>query len=799
MMELLERKSSKKQTKAVQEVLNDFWICCVSREASIFARRDVLGGKGGFGITGDGKEVAQVAFAKMFKKGDHRSGYYRDQTFMMALGLMSVEQFFAQLYADPLNDKFSGGRQMNNHFATKYINEDGTWVDQKDEYNISADTPCTAGQVARGLGLALASKKYREVKKLNNTKFSNKGNEVVFMTIGDASTSEGPFWETVNAAGVLQVPIAFSIWDDGYGISVPKKYQTTKESISELLSGFKIRKGTNGIDVYYAKGWDYPALIEMYKKGIAKTRKQHVPSYYHVDEITQPLGHSTSGSHERYKSKERLQWEKDHDCIVKMGDWMVSEGMVSNEEIAEIRKEAREFAKKAKLKAWKAFMEPTNKDKAELIAIFDQILEQNPTDIAVELRNELVKDREPLFHDILRYARRMNIELLNSNIPARTELKNWIETSSNTGQHRYSDHLLDDNEQSALNVPAVDAVYSDASETLPGYSVLNKYFDEMFSRHDNLFAFGEDVGNIGDVNQGLAGLQKKYGEERIFDTGIREWTIMGQGIGMAMRGLRPIAEIQYLDYLVYGLAPLTDDLATLRYRSNNIQAAPLIVRTRGHRLEGIWHSGSPMMMLLGSLRGIHLCVPRNMVQAAGFYNTLLAANDPGLVIEPLNGYRLRQTAPDNLFDFNVPLGVPEVLNEGSDVTLVTYGSCVRIAEVAVELLEKVGISVELIDVQTLMPFDLENRIGESLQKTNRIVFLDEDVPGGASAYMMQKVIESNEGFYDLDQPAMTISAQAHRPAYGPDGDYFSKPNSEDVFEKIYMMMHEDNPTQFPEI
>lgn len=798
--ELMQEKE--KEQNFIEEVLNDFRICCISREASLLARKEVLTGKAKFGIIGDGKEVPQVAMARAFKKGDFRSGYYRDQTLMFALELATVEEFFAQLYADTENDPFSSGRQMNSHYATRLVDEDGNWIDHTENYNISADISSTGGQMARALGLALASKKYREIQTLAdaNPKLTRNGDEVCFCTIGDASTSEGVFWETMNAAGVLQVPLAVSVWDDGYGISVPIDYQTIKKSISKALSGFERTETEEGFDIYTAKAWDYPTLCNLYETGVQKVRETHTPALFHILEVTQPQGHSTSGSHERYKSKDRLQWEEDRDCIRIMRQWIIDSGIAPAEEVDKIAEEAKKFVRQAKTKAWKAFNDPVKKAIRELNALYDDLLKvEEVAALAAELKKELNGLLTPLFHEVVKNGRKAMIELAGLQGKEVDELRAWVKENQQLGNDRYHTNLYSSTGASALNVPVVPAKYSDDSRLINGYQVLNACFDKALERYPNLLAFGEDVGQIGDVNQGFAGLQKKYGEQRVFDTGIREWTIMGQAIGMAMRGLRPIAEIQYLDYLIYGLEPLSDDLATLRYRTNGLQHAPAIIRTRGHRLEGIWHAGSPIGMLLGALRGIYLLVPRDMTQAAGFYNTMLQSDDPALIIECLNGYRLKERLPDNVGEFTVPLGLPEILEEGSDVTLVTYGSCVRIAQEALPLLEARGISVELIDVQTLLPFDLEGVILSSLKKTNRIVFLDEDVPGGGTAYMLQKVLEEQGGYRYLDSPPLTISAHAHRPPYGSDGDYFSKPNAEDVCMRIYDLMREADPVNFPPV
>lgn len=784
----------KKEEAYIQEVIHDYRVCCISREASLLARKEVLTGKAKFGIIGDGKEVPQVALAKAFRKGDWRSGYYRDQTLLFALGLCSVEDFFAQLYADPDNDPFSGGRQMNSHFASPTIDSEGNWTNHIDSFNISSDMSPTAGQMARALGLALASQKYRNIPGLqSDNPFSRKGNEVCFCTIGDASTSEGVFWEAMNAAAVQQVPMAISVWDDGYGISVPIDYQTVKKSISKALAGFQVDENGEGMDIYTCKGWDYTALCELYEKGLAKVRQTHIPALFHIQELTQPQGHSTSGSHERYKSPQRLQWERDHDCILKMREWMIREEIAGVAQLDELEKEAKTYVRQCRDKAWKAYMEPVQQAVHYLDGLYGQMDFPELAALQKELKNLL----NPLFFEVVQNARRAVFATLGEQHPALDHLKRWLDEAVQLSSKRYETHLYSASPRSALHIPVVPPLFSESSPHKNGYEVLNAFFDYAFSRYPEFLAFGEDVGKIGDVNQGFSGLQAKYGEERLFDTGIREWTIMGQAIGMAMRGLRPLAEIQYLDYLIYGLEPLSDDLATLRYRTNGIQQAPAIIRTRGHRLEGIWHAGSPIGMILGALRGMYVCVPRNMVQAVGMYNTLLQSDDPGLVIECLNGYRLKETLPDNMGAYTVPLGIPEILEEGSDLTLVTYGSCIRIAQAGIELLKKTGISVELIDAQTLLPFDLNHSILESLRKTGRIVFMDEDVPGGGTAYMLREVLEVQGGYRYLDSQPVTLTAKAHRPPFGSDGDYFSKPNAEDVFETIYNLMRESDPKRFP--
>ena len=782
--------SKKKEDAFKREVLSDFWICCVSREASILGRKEVLSGKAKFGIVGDGKEVPQVALARSFQKGDWRSGYYRDQTWMFASGLCTVEEFFAQLYADTANDPFSGGRQMNCHFATPLIDREGNWLPQDDRYNVSADISSTGGQMARSVGLAQASTWYRQHADLGRQmQMSQDGNEVCFVTIGDASTSEGVFWEAINAAAVIKAPLAVSVWDDGYGISVPTALQTAKQSISRLLEGFHIDEKGEGIYLYTAKAWDYPGLCEMYERGIQKVRKHHLPAVFHVQEVTQPTGHSTSGSHERYKSADRLKWETEFDCIVKMGNWMVDAGITSRESVDEIRQNAIAYTRECKQRAWEAFINPVRQNKQALVALFNGLPEEiRGTNVLAHFATEIGSNLEILFSEVLALARKLNTILVGQFEMHHEELKHLIATWEKEGSTAFNTHLHAHGKGSALEVPYIPAEFSGASETLNGYQVLNRFFDQLLAKDPRVVAFGEDVGYIGDVNQGFAGLQEKYGKTRVWDTGIREWTIMGQAIGLALRGLKPIAEIQYLDYLIYGIPALSDDLASLRYRTNGIQTAPAIIRTRGHRLEGIWHAGSPMGFLLGSLRGMYICVPRNMVQAAGMYNTLMQSNEPGLVIECLNGYRLKEKCPDNIGEFTVPLGMAEVLSEGTDITLVTYGSCVRIAIEAIHQLASLDISVELIDVQTLLPFDLEHVISHSLKKTNKILFLDEDVPGGATAYMMREVLEKQDGYYFLDGKPRCLSAKEHRPAYGSDGDYFSKPNVADVVEMVLEMM-----------
>ncbi len=797
-IDLLTPESDNLEKNYKNEVLQDFWICCVSREASILGRKEVLTGKAKFGIVGDGKEVPQVAMAKAFKKGDWRSGYYRDQTFMFAVGLSTVEEFFAQLYADTENDPWSGGRQMNCHFSSPLIDENGEWLDHRSLYNVSADISSTGGQMARAVGLALASKKFRENSELAESGvFSSQGNEVCFCNIGDASTAEGVFWESVNAAGVQQIPLLISVWDDGYGISVPNKYQTTKSSISQVLQGFQADEKGLGIDIYVEKCWNYPALCELYEKVAEKTRNEHVPSLIHVVECTQQLGHSTSGSHERYKSPERLNWEIEKDCILQMSHWMIAEGIATTKEIDALRQRAKNYVKECKDRAWGAYQKPVLEELETLKGIYAELIPKTANRERVEvLYNELTGSYYLAYSEVVKNARQLLMAIRRENLPAIGQLEALLGRSRNLAHKKYHTHLYSSSKYAALNVPVIPPKYSDNSQVKSGFEVLNTFFNAALEKHPNLFAFGEDVGKIGGVNQAFMGLQDKFGEYRVFDTGIREWTIIGQAIGMAMRGLRPIAEIQYIDYLIFGLSPLCDDLATVRYRSNNLQQAPAIIRTRGHRLEGIWHSGSPMGMLLTTLRGMYILTPRDFVQAAGMYNTMLHSDDPAIIVECLNGFRLKERMPDNIGEYTVPLGVPEVLQEGSDVTIVTYGSCVRIAQEGIRLLGQEGISVELIDVQTLLPFDLEHRIVESLKKTNRIVFLDEDLPGGASAYMLQEVLEKQGGYLHLDSQPVTITAKQHRPAFGSDGDYFSKPNAEDVFDAVFELMREAEPGRF---
>lgn len=783
----------------ITEVLNDYRIANESRQASLLGRKEVLTGKAKFGIFGDGKEVAQIAMAKAFRNGDWRSGYYRDQTFMMAAGLLTVQEFFAQLYAHPdlAADPSSAGRSMNGHFSTRSINEDGSWKDLTGQKNSAADLSPTAGQVPRLLGLAQASKFFRENKALHGmTQFSRKGDEVAFGTIGDASTSEGHFWETLNAASVLQVPLVLSVWDDGYGISVPKKFQTVKESISEALKGFQAEDGKPGLHIFKTKGWDYAHLVQTYAKAAAMSRKEHVPCLIHVEEVTQPQGHSTSGSHERYKDAERLSWEAEFDCIRKMREFIVSKGIATEEECDAIENEAKKTVREQQKAAWNAFIGSIKGEISELQALLRNLAAIAGIKEMNTLSEGLDKAIDPLRKELMETAREALLLVAGNTSAEANALRDWLRRMEKLNHDRFNSHLLNEGPNSGLNIKAVAPEYAADAPLVDGREVLRDNFDRILTDRPEVLAFGEDLGNIGGVNQGFEGLQKKHGEQRVFDVGIREVSIMGQGIGMALRGLRPIAEIQYLDYLLYGLQPLSDDVASLHWRTKGGQKCPLIVRTRGHRLEGIWHSGSPMGMILGSLRGFHVCVPRNMTQAAGFYNTLLASDDPSIIIEPLNGYRTKEKLPSNLGQFRTPLGVPEVLTEGDDLTIVTYGSCTNLALKAVERLAKLGIRAELIDAQTLLPFDVNHIIVDSLKKTNRILFIDEDVPGGASAFMMQQVLEVQGGYRFLDSDPKTLTAKAHRPAYGTDGDYFSKPSVEDMVEAAYAIMHEAAPGRF---
>ena len=784
-------------------VINDYRVGYESRQASLIGRREVLTGKAKFGIFGDGKEVAQLAMAKAFKTGDWRSGYYRDQTFMFATGMSNLKEFFAQLYANPdiEKDPASGGRQMNCHYATRYVNTDGSWVNQAKSMNCASDISTTGGHMPRLLGLAYASKLYRQNKELEYLKqFSVNGNEVAFGTIGNGSTSEGLFFETFNAAGVLQVPMAISIWDDAYAISVPAKLQTTKEDISEILKGFQQEEGTNGYEIFKVRGWDYVALCETYERAIAVCRENHVPVLIHVTEMTQPQGHSTSGSHERYKTKERLTWENEHDCLLKMREWMITSAVASAEEIDELESVAKKHVRDCQREAWNDLADIIKAELDETAAAIDDFAQHVSveTDLA-SIASDLRSCVDPGRKDMVSAVRKVLRLTAKENIPEKQSLINWLRDEKAKNNERYNSTLFTNTPQSPLKVPVVVAEYDENARLLDGREILNACFDANFERDKSIVAFGEDVGAIGDVNQGFAGLQNKYGDLRIIDTGIREATIIGQGMGLAMRGLRPIAEIQYLDYLIYAMNVISDDLASLSYRTMGGQKAPVIIRTRGHRLEGIWHSGSPMGLILGSMRGLHICVPRDMTQAAGMYNTLLRGDEPALVIECLNGYRLKEKLPVNVGEFTVPLGKAEIMRNGSDITVVSYGSTLRIVMETAEELEQLGISIEVIDPQTLYPFDIDNICGQSLQKTNKLLVIDEDLPGSGSAYILQAILEAQKGYYSLDAQPKTLSAKEHRPPYGSDGDYFTKPSHDDVIEAVYNMMSEANPAKYPAI
>ncbi len=792
-------------TKAQKkEVLNDFRLGWVSRYMSLAGRKEVLSGKAKFGIFGDGKEIPQIALAKVFRNGDFRSGYYRDQTFMMAIGEMSINQFFAQLYAHPDEkaDPYSAGRQMNSHFATRLIDEEGNWIDQTKSKNTSSDISPTAGQMARLVGLAQASKVYRENKALHKgewKKFSNGGNEVAFGTIGDASTSEGVFWEAINAIGVMQLPFVMSVWDDGYGISVPKEYQTTKGSISKILAGFQRTEDEAGYEILKVKAWDYQDLIKTYEKAAEIARTEHVPVLVHVEEVTQPQGHSTSGSHERYKSKERLEWEVEYCCLEQLRKWILAKKIATEADLDQIETEALQEVTKARAEAWEAYISPMKEEKAFVLERVSTLFEETGDTRLEGLIKKMKIIPNAIRKDIIPVAKKAVRFTVGSESTSRKELLDWLNEIKPINEDRYNSHLLSETSKSPLNVEHVAPAYPEKPDMVDGRIIVRDNFDKIFEEHPQVLTFGEDVGALGDVNKGLEGLQEKFGRLRVSDTGIREATILGQGIGMALRGLRPIAEIQYLDYLLYCFYVLSDDLASLRYRTKGGQTAPVIVRTRGHRLEGIWHSGSPMGVILGGARGIHLCVPRNLTEAAGFYNTLLKGDDPAIVIEPLNGYRLKEPQPTNVGDFTTPLGIPEVLNEGTDITIVSYGSTLNIISSVLPQLEEVGISAELIDVRTLMPFDINHSIVESVKKTNRLLIVDEDVPGGASAFILHHILQEQRGYFCLDSEPRCLTAKEHRPAYASDGDYFSKPNAEDIFDEVYDMMRECEPEKFPEI
>lgn len=782
-------------------ILNDYRIAFQSRQASLLGRKEVLTGKAKFGIFGDGKEIAQVALSHFFEKGDMRSGYYRDQTMAFALGYSNVQEFFAQLYADTDLEKepASGGRQMNGHFATRNLNPDGTWKDLTDMPISSADVSPTASQMPRLVGLSYASRLYRELESLSHmSTFSNNGNEIAWGTIGNASCAEGMFWEAINACGVLKTPLVMSIWDDGYGISVPNDIQVTKDNVGVLLSGFQREGDGPGYEIFTVKAWDYAALIETYEKASKLAREEHVPCIVHVIEVTQPQGHSTSGSHERYKSKERLAWEVEMDGIAQMRSWILTNGVVEEEELKAIEKGDKKQVRNWQKAAWSEFNDPIKGRIAKLTEIFDRIAAGSAADKKIEeIKNGLVNAIDPVYRDMAVAAQRVLFATRAEDNPARQELIEWRKALAAEKAEAYSAHLYSETAEAVSNVPQVDPVVTDSSEVLSGFEVIREFFDIALTRDPRVIAFGEDLGHIGGVNQGMAGLQEKHGKLRVSDVGIRECTIMGQAIGMAMRGLRPIAEIQYLDYILYALQLMSDDLATVNWRTRGGQKAPVIIRTRGHRLEGVWHSGSQMAGVIHLVRGINVCVPRNFVQAAGMYNTLLQSDEPGLVVEVLNGYRLKETKPDNLGEYTVTLGQPEVLREGSDLTIVTYGPSCRYAAEAADLLAETGISAEIIDVQTLLPFDKGHLIVESLKKTNRILFLDEDVPGGCTSYMMQEVLENQGGYYWLDSEPKTLSGKPHRPAYGSDGDYWSKPSVEDIFESCYSIMHESDPGSYP--
>lgn len=793
------------------EVIADYKLACLSREASLMGRREVLTGKAKFGIFGDGKELAQIALSKQFQDGDFRSGYYRDQTLMMAIGQLTIQEYFAGLYGhtDVDLEPQSAGRQMGGHFSTRNIDAEGNWKDLMKQKNSSADISPTAGQMPRLLGLAQASKVYRNHPTLKDTeafkKFTNGGNEVAFGTIGDASTSEGPFWETINAAGVLQVPMVMSVWDDGYGISVSRDKQTTKGSISEALAGMQRTEDKLGYEIFTTKGWDYAHLVETYEKAVRVAREEHVPVLVHVQEVNQPQGHSTSGSHERYKSEERLLWETEFDCLAKFKEWILSfevQGtkIASAEELEGFEKEAKENVRDSKNKAWSDLVGSMKADLNEAISVLESVAKESSQAEFVQGQVDgLKKAMDPNRKEIMGVARKVLHAINKENISSKTALASWIKAKISENSDRYSSHLYSASSQSAIQIDGVAPQYSSESKMEDGRLILRENFKKIFEKYPETLIFGEDAGKIGGVNQSLEGLQEEFGELRVADTGIRECTIVGQGIGMAMRGLRPIAEIQYLDYLLYAIQILSDDLATLQYRTKGGQKAPLIVSTRGHRLEGIWHSGSPMGMIVNSLRGMHVCVPRNMTKAAGFYNTLLEGDDPALVIEPLNGYRVKEKMPDNIGEFKTPLGIPEIVHEGTDLTLVSYGSTFNLCEQACNLLKEQGVSVELIDVQTLIPFDVNHLIGKSLDKTNRLLIVDEDVSSGATAYILDKIIVGQKGYFNLDSAPETLSAKDHRPPYGTDGDYFSKPSVDDIYEKVYQIMHEADPAKYPSL
>ena len=809
--EITSSKKSLDFTSFKNQVLSDFKLACESREASLLGRKEVLTGKAKFGIFGDGKELAQIALSKQFQNGDFRSGYYRDQTIMLAIEELTLEQYFSGLYAhtDVEIEPQSAGRQMGGHYATRNLDANGDWKNLMNQKNSSADISPTAGQMPRLVGLAQASKVYRTNKNLHGLdftkKFSNKGNEVAFGTIGDASTSEGPFWESINAAGVMQIPLVMSVWDDGYGISVPRKYQTTKGSISDALAGMQRTDSKAGYEIFVTRGWDYPHLCETYEKAVKLARDEHIPVLIHVKEVNQPQGHSTSGSHERYKSAERLQWEKDFDCIEKFKAWILDfniNGQIisSKEELNQIQSEAKNTVRDAKNKSWKKFTNDINSDLKEACSLLLELAEVSEQKVFIDKEREaLEKAYEPIRKDIFSTVRKVLRLVSKENHEQKKKLSNWIKAKLENANDRYSSHLYSQSISSISNINHVPIQFEDEAKMEDGRIILRENFKKQLEKVPELIIFGEDAGKIGGVNQSLEGLQEQFGEERVFDTGIRECTIIGQGIGMAMRGLRPIAEIQYLDYLLYAIQVMSDDLSTLQYRTKGGQKAPLIISTRGHRLEGIWHSGSPMGMIINALRGMNICVPRNMTKAAGFYNILLESDEPALVIEPLNGYRTKEKFPKNIGEFNEPLGIPEIVKEGKDITLVSYGSTFNLCVIAEKSLEQLGISVELIDVQTLIPFDTNHIIKKSIEKTNRLIIVDEDVSSGATAYILDKIMVEQNAFFNLDSAPVTLSAKDHRPAYGTDGDYFSKPNVDDIIEKVYEIMNETDPSSFPSL
>lgn len=809
--EITSSKKSLDFTSFKNQVLSDFKLACESREASLLGRKEVLTGKAKFGIFGDGKELAQIALSKQFQNGDFRSGYYRDQTIMLAIEELTLEQYFSGLYAhtDVEIEPQSAGRQMGGHYATRNLDTNGDWKNLMNQKNSSADISPTAGQMPRLVGLAQASKVYRTNKNLHGLdftkKFSNKGNEVAFGTIGDASTSEGPFWESINAAGVMQIPLVMSVWDDGYGISVPRKYQTTKGSISDALAGMQRTDSKAGYEIFVTRGWDYPHLCETYEKAVKLARDEHIPVLIHVKEVNQPQGHSTSGSHERYKSAERLQWEKDFDCIDKFKAWILDfniNGQIigTEDELNQIQSEAKNTVRDAKNKSWKKFTNDINSDLKEACSLLFELAEVSEQKVFIHKEREaLEKAYEPIRKDIFSTVRKVLRLVSKENHEQKKKLSNWINAKLENANDRYSSHLYSQSTSSISNINHVPIQFEDEAKMEDGRIILRENFKKQLEKVPELIIFGEDAGKIGGVNQSLEGLQEQFGEERVFDTGIRECTIIGQGIGMAMRGLRPIAEIQYLDYLLYAIQVMSDDLSTLQYRTKGGQKAPLIISTRGHRLEGIWHSGSPMGMIINALRGMNICVPRNMTKAAGFYNILLESDEPALVVEPLNGYRTKEKFPKNIGEFNEPLGIPEIVKEGKDITLVSYGSTFNLCVIAEKSLEQLGISVELIDVQTLIPFDINHIIKKSIEKTNRLIIVDEDVSSGATAYILDKIMVEQNAFFNLDSAPVTLSAKDHRPAYGTDGDYFSKPNIDDIIEKVYEIMNETDPSSFPSL